>query len=591
VLLDGVALAVAAKPPPQAPQPAPALPLGWQPEGTLDAVPVEVGDETDYRAEVGSLEFTIQPTGEAELGQAATLQAIVTNRDRQSQELIIAGDSSLALACVERSLEVPMGTGRALVRVQGLLPGDHWTALSLRCGAATARVPVHVQVAPALPTCGVSAPAVGPLSGPAWPVREVVLSADQLADPSAAAQQLRALVAGRPETLIVHLAAPVPEGALTVLVGEAADAVTGWGPCRREVPVGPEVAVAPLAAELVEQTRLLARVVRERDAFGVVLSPVFRWEANDAGTPEGQLLRACLEAGLLEVTDALALAGPELPATGATLLESLDGKWRDTAAAPWAAWDAALVPSGVDALRRELGLDWEPVLVSGLRCGSTGDAWLDALLAARAAILATWEGEEGATFPAPQADAPWIGLEAGEGDSIAGWAVRELLGELSGAAPMVPEEPDAAVSRRPGAPITFRAFSRGDEEVVCLWNHSSSPADVELRLSTDPAALEMLDLSYGSAPFVRREHVEPFRYQKAAIKRGERLEALTITPLQVLCYRFRFPNRALFVPWLAAVGLAPQEGRRGPRPLHEEGPWWQVLQERFRPKENERERG
>jgi len=587
-LLDDVALTVADPVPPPTPPATPALPLGWKPEGTLDATTLEEGDEASYRAQVGPITLTLQAAGTTALGQTATLRATVSNQDRKSQDLTIGGDSSPALAIVPRTVSVPMGTARTLVRVQGLLPGDHWGAVTLQCGTTTARVPVHVQVSQAVPAFGESAPVAAPLSALGWPLREVVLSAEQLADPAATAQQLKALVAGRPETLVVHLAAPMAEEPLRVLVGEAADAVTGWGARWREAPAGPEAAAA--AAELVEQTQVLARVVRESDADGWVLSPVFRWEANDPATPEGQLLRACLQAGMLQATDALALAAPELPCTGTTLLESLDGKWRDTAAAPWAAWEAALVPTGVDAVRRELGLDWKPMFVSGIRCGSTGDAALDALLAARATILAAWEDEEGATFVAPPPGTPWIGLTTGTDDSPAGRAVREVAAEVSGAGPVAPEEPDAAVSRRVGAPISFRAFGRGDEEIVCLWNNTSSPADVELRLDDNPAGLETLDIAYGGPTLIRREHVEPFRYQKAAVKRAERLEALTIAPLQVLCYRFRFATPALLGSRLKSVGLEPHPGQQGPTPLHDERPWWQVLQDRVKPKENPRER-
>lgn len=551
------------------------LPANWEPEGNLDATARRMGEVEELVVDVGGVEFSLVGETACAVGAFAPLVALVANRGGAEKRLTVSADCPDGLAFEPR--EFPLsgaGTDRAILRLQGLLPGTHAARVNVTCGTESASLPVRVEVARGYPAFG-TAVADGNRTSARWQLREMTVHAL----PESTLDDLLAQVEPRldesPGIPAIHFDGLPSSDVLRAFVTALKGRVGLYGPAWR--PDRPFAGEAPRAdAEaLLAASRELSSVVRTTDLDAAVLSPVFDASANHADSPENGLLNACLDLGMSEYFAAVAVAAPVLPG-GGVLGESQNGRNLKEASPFWTGIDLASYPGGVDAAL-EAHDTYVPVLTTNIGGPASLDERLDALKAAHALACAAYVGCTGATFR-ESAEGQDIALLRADGTlSATGIAVQELSRELAGARAIAASWDTKDVPGRIGEPIVVLPFLRDTEAILVVWNNTSVARHVTLAVRDVPYTEHVLTIAH-DGPFVSRTYQAPFRFAKEAVKANVREVYLRSAPLQVTVMRYRF--RVALPTWLRSVEFTPKSKLQPSRaPVHDDRPWWKKLQD------------
>jgi hypothetical protein len=156
--------------------------------------------------------------------------------------------------------------------------------------------------------------------------------------------------------------------------------------------------------------------------------------------------------------------------------------------------------------------------------------------------------------------------------------VRELWGELAGAAPMlVPTASDGLCGSTPDAPVRCWAFVRGAEGIVFLANDTSTPQDVTVEIRAEPTRVQILRLR-ATGPAVEREIQGAFRFPPEAETRRQQAVYLRLAPGEVVGVSVQMTGEDWT--WLRQVGKMiprelPEGTTSGPPPANGDKPWYE----------------
>ncbi len=549
------------------------LPLGWEPEGSLDGRWRRVGAGKEIVVEVGGLSISLPAEIGAEQAVRGGATAYVSNRGDAEKELTISlqGPTGAYMP----TFTVPFAGGgmtRFRPPVQMLVTGKHWIKLILSCGGETAAIPVLVECEKRYPALGLAAD----LSA----LASKVLHRDQLLqffhvrlpEELPAADTVRQVLGPEPGQTILDLP----------LLRDLSDVMTGYDsqPASRLMSLVsfylPEAMGEPSGSEITATTAAAATQIRARFSEASFLSPPLPVVTSPEGLqPAGRLAEA-LEAGMGAIVSAVAVNLPRPPA-GAVLIERIDGRLRREPGSFWADLDRRY---DFYSLRQALNMGGAqlPMLLAELPTTASGDPRLDALIIGRLLISGFAQGCTGATFgpellylpPVPSAgDIP--------AEHPVRTALRELNRELSGAVPLRGLARTEGFSGRIGEPLVYRSFLRGREGIVFMWNNTSVPLDVAVVLQALPVQMQVLRLAY-TGQLVTRKCQGLFAFSEEAKENQQQAVYVRVRPLEIVGLSFSLRNP--YAGWLGE--LAPRPPRK-----RDNGPKWPRGGDLWRPGETQ----
>ncbi len=298
--------------------------------------------------------------------------------------------------------------------------------------------------------------------------------------------------------------------------------------------------------------------------------------AADPGSAEGRLLDACLQLGMGDHTNAIAIASAPLP-QGGMLGESVGGKNLRIPSVFWADIDLTHSHFGTEAALAKHSVRL-PILTSGINGASSNDERLDGIKMARAMVLASYAGATGATFSETSADGALSLLRADGTPTPGGRAIRELSRELAGATPVTRAWDDQGIPGALGDDIVALPFVRERETILVLWNNSFARRSITLTLNSPPISQHIVTISRND-PFVERQYNPHFTFSKKAMDARSQDDYITLDPLQIKVMRYRM---SVALPtWLDALTFTPREHEGAPKHGRDvdDRTWWQKLQD------------
>ncbi len=523
------------------------LPVGWEPEGLLDARARVIADERELLVEVSGIEISMPDRVETNRAYRGGLRLYANNEGQVDKQLTIAVQAPPGFYVPART--VPIRGGGATVidtSVQCLITGQYWLRIEFRCGDEVRAAPLQVQVGPSYPAFGAAWTGAAPLS----------------------TEQFQAAM-----TLPVQLH-QVPFSSLD----EGAEMV-------RLIPQGTDLAALlkpPWSAE--ECERAVAALGERASFFGLYheqptaqfdlageLTASLAQAIQDAGL-EARVLRAPLDLGadgkpLCSAEEMHALAGEGVAAAATLRLPPLQAPTvaglqvdRRPSPEPLSRWvslsecyDLSGTASALPGKHKDL-----PLVVSELCAQPSGSPLLDALALARVVSAVAYLDATALTAAARPADSPpgadALSLLTSAGDprpAIAQvWA--ELTRELAGARPAVVLKGTDEISVSPGAPIGFRPFLRGDEGILALWNNTGAEVELAVEVRCVPLDLHTLEIGVGR---IRKHYQGLFRFSQEAHWLRKPLIFVKLQPTQfdLLSMQLKDAHPA----WLAGVDFKP----------------------------------
>ncbi len=561
--------------PVEGPATIPALPADWEPGGNLDAAARRMGEAEELFVQVNGVEFSLVGETACSLGAFAPLTALVTNRGGPEKRLTVSAECPEGLAFEPREFPLTRaGTDRAILRLQGLLPGAYAAKINVSCGTESASLPVRATVGRGYPAFGTASVEGNQVTG-RWQLREMLVRASPDSTVEDLLAQVKPHLDGPTGIPAIHFDglpnSEVLRAFVTALKGRVGLYGPAWRPDRPFAGEDPRT----VAEVLLAASREVFSVVRTTDLDAAVVSPVFDHSANQADSPENRLLNTCLDLGMNEYFAALTVAAPVLPA-GGVLGESQNGRNLKDASLFWRDIDLACYPGGVDATLEAHDV-YVPVLTSNIGGRASVDERLDALKVAHALACAAYVGCTGATLRESGGGGEIALLRADGTLSATGIAVKELSRDLAGARAIAASWGTKDVPGRPGEPIVVLPFLRDTEAILVIWNNTSVARHLTLTLRDVPYTEHTLTISHDD-PFVWRTYQAPFRFSKEAVKANAREVYVRSAPLQVLVMRYRF--RVALPTWLGSIEFTPKSKLTPSRsPRHDDRPWWKKLQD------------
>ena len=557
---------------PAASAPAP-LPDDWSPDGDLDATRRQVGTEEELVLTVDGLRITSPDEATLARGFRQGLLTYVTNRGDVRKQLRVSIQGPAGIYIADYTVPIlPRRTTRFFPPMQMLNTGDGWLKITFSSGTESGSMPVRVQCRRSYPAFGLTVPdprlLVADTIAPSWRPLPAQFYHFPCTDSQSASVAAEAMSAREAE---FSLQLPIgaqdnPDLLITRL---------------RELNVAPKlVFVAPYLTTTttdVSGSELVANIQRYIEQMEEALpavrlaSPLFSLSASDTGLRPARLLNEALEAGLGGLVDWLAVGLPAV-ALGGVLEEQVDGKPRPKLNLFWADLDRRLDFAPLRAYLSSAGTN-NPFVVLNVRPTGTGDQRLDALLAARILISALAEGAVAATVAAHPEDNGGPSQPDSPLPSRPIYAVfQELTRELSGAVPLAYLADTSGFSGRQGCPITYRAFRRGNEGIVFMWNNTSVPIDVAVQLHCMPIQLHILRLSY-HGDLVTRQFQGLFSFSEEAQRNEQSAVYVRVAPLQIIGLSFNLKNA--HSGWLRMLGPRPpiQQRRRPEIQQDQRMPW------------------
>lgn len=281
------------------------------------------------------------------------------------------------------------------------------------------------------------------------------------------------------------------------------------------------------------------------------MGQAFQLHATPAGLTGGPELTNALQTRLAHQADVLTVRLPQLPGS-AVLREAIDGKAGGRPMLAWLHFDRSWDMSALRGRLRDSEA-YLPFLAQGVGGLSTGDEALDALLLSRVILHVFAMGANGLSVPARASDPAHIAFLSPDGKpneallQVYGELTRELAG-VRALAPLVDTE---VAGYRPGKPVSFRPFLRGDEGIVALWNNTQAAVGVSVEVRIRPQQLRLLRISY-PGELCQREYISEFEWDKTARHWRHPAVYLDLQPLQVVILSLKFTG--VHEGWLSQVG-------------------------------------
>ncbi len=483
----------------------PALPAQWQPKGTLDAMPVMVGDEQFLSLQVDGIHATLPPSVQCRRGLRQPIPATAGNDTtlRKPVHVTIQGPPQIATFPQLFPFR-PRAIGAFTPTICCLWAGEAWARITIQADGIAKSVPIKVHCAASYPAFGALAP---PDASSETVAKLARLPLSVLAAPARALASLPPLKTG-PE--IIAYGDPQALRALS----DRSDLRWLW------ITSAQQAASAP-------QGRLIVPISPSPPPASQPPHPspsCTKAAASLSGAPAALSAMLCPPPAFAPASSGPASAAAEF--------------WRALAQA----YDLSALRTGLPQPLAKL-----PIVAA---FAPTAPPPHPACLA-RAVAELVWSGAGIVLAPTQ-----WLVDDAGKLTDL-GRAFLNLELELSSAQPDLPPPETRFSSQTANTPITFWPFVRGEEGTVVICNTTGRRQEIAVEFRPPIARLHLLRFSPAGAV---REMAMPYRFPELAVKLGRQLLLLSLDPGETAIANLWL--RPCFSGWLRSVEPRPSAEER-----------------------------